>query len=871
MDQVLRRIKEFFSKKPVLEAEEIEALRNDFKARYHHFKLLLSANNKALDIMSEMEETLRGNQPFGMSHVRAMCTMISANVWQIVTHLNELAPDKYSVLYKRFKEIQEKINLSLKAKPHPKEGRMALALGEVDKDMADLVGSKMANLGEIANLANLKVSSGFVITARGYERFMEYNDLQEEINRRIQKTDREHIDQLYGLSAAIQQLIINSPIPEDLEEAISEHYRMLEQKEGKGVTVALRSSALGEDFAETSFAGQYRSALNISSENIHQVYKEIIAGKYALQAIMYRFNRGIRDEDVAMCVGCMSMVDAVSSGVAYSRNPIDIRDDAVVINAVWGLPKTVVDGSAASDLFVISRENPMQITQKEIPVKEQKFICYPDEGVCRMDVTGDKGSLASLKDSQVLEIGRLAVQLEEYYGVPQDIEWAIQEDGSIIILQCRPLKQTVVQKKFKGQIKQVENLGPIIFQGGVTASPGVGMGPVFIAKKDMDVLRFPKGAVLVTAQALPRWATVLNRAVAVVSEHGSTAGHLANVSREFAVPALFGVKEAINTLKDEIWITVDADSRRIYRGRIDALMEVKTPPKNLMEGSPVFETLKGIARHIVPLNLLDPDSHTFKPHYCKTFHDITRFCHEKVVDEMFRFGKDHRFPERSSKQLYCDVPMQWWVLNLDDGFKNEIKGKYVRLEDIISIPMLSLWEGISAIPWEGPPALDGKGFMSVMFEATTNRSLTPGMQSKYTSRNYFMVSKNYCSLNSRLGFHFSTIEALVSERQTENYISFQFKGGAANYQRRLRRVVFVKEILEGYDFRVALREDNLIARMEDRDMDFMNERLKILGYLTIHTRQLDMIMSKDASVTYYRSKINKDINKILCSQEVVRE
>ena len=866
MGQVISRLKDIFFKKHMLDAAEADELRNAFKARYHHFKLLLNANNKALEIMSEMEALIRGSRPFGMSHVRAMCTTVSTSVWQIVKHINELAPGKYEVLYERFKEIQKHINPFLKAKPHPKEGRLALPLKEVDKDLADQVGSKMANLGEIRNLANLQVSNGFVITAQGYQRFMEHNDLQEEIYRRIQATDRDRIDQLYGLSAAIQQLIIRSPLPKDLEEAISEQYQRLEQKDGKGITVALRSSALGEDFTETSFAGQYRSALNVSSESIHQVYKEIIAGKYGLQAITYRFNRGIRDEDVAMCVGCMSMVDAVSGGVAYSRNPIDIRDDAIFINSVWGLPKTVVDGSAAADLFVVSRGNSMEILRKEIPLKEQKFVCYPDEGVCRMDMTGDKDSLASLDDAQALELARLAVQLEAHYGAPQDIEWAIQKDGSIIILQCRPLKQAMIENHYEGKLEEREAMGPIIFRGGITASPGVAAGPVFVAKKDMDVLRFPKGAVLVTAQALPRWATVLNRAAAVVTEHGNTAGHLANVSREFGVPALFSVKESIDKLQDGQMITVDADGMKIYEGRIDALLEHQAPPKNLMEGSPVYEALKGAAEYIVPLYFLDPASTKFRPGNSKTFHDITRFCHEKVVEEMFQFGKRHRFPERSSKQLYCNVPMQWWVLNLDDGFREEVAGKYIKLDNIVSIPMLALWDGISAIPWTGPPPINGKGLMSVMFEATTNPALTPGVRSQYASRNYFMISKNYCSLSSRLGFHFSTIETLVSERSNENYISFQFKGGAADYQRRVKRVLFVKGILEEYDFRVEIREDNLIARLEDRDQDFMKDRLRILGYLTIHTRQLDMIMSSDASVNHYRSKITKDIQGIICFQ-----
>jgi pyruvate,water dikinase len=691
---------------------------------------------------------------------------------------------------------------------------------------------------------------------------MKENDLQSEIDRLIQSTDTESLDQLYTLSGSIQQKIITSAVPEPVERSIREHYLLLSEH-GKKATVAMRSSALGEDLPGTSFAGQYRSELNVSGDSVLDAYKGILASKYGLPAMAYRLNRGILDEQIAMCVGCMEMVDALSGGVAYSRNPLDIRDDSVVINAVWGLPKSVVDGSTACDLFVVERGDPMRIVRKEVVRKDQKFVCYPEEGVCRLDMTGAQSLQQSITDEQALAIARMAVEIEQFYRTPQDVEWALEKDGSVVLLQCRTLQQRTSAEARTGMKVDAGRPAKVLLKGGVTASSGVAAGPVFIVRKDVDALRFPTGAILVAAQPLPRWAPLLNRAAAVITSQGGIAGHLANVCREFRTPALFGLKDVLDRVETGEIITVDADGQTLYKGKIEEILESGEKPMNLMEGSPVYEVLKNVADLIIPLNLLDPDAPGFRPERCRTFHDITRYCHEKAVHEMFRFGKDHLFPERSSKQLLCEVPMQWWILNLDDGFREEVEGRYVRLENIVSIPMRAIWEGITAMPWEGPPPVDGKGMMSVMFEATRNTALVPGMRSSYGNRNYFMISRNYCSLNSRLGFHFSLIEALVSERATENYVSFQYKGGAADMERRSRRAFFIQEILEEYGFRVEVKEDTLVARLAEEETDYMKERLKILGFLTIHTRQLDMIMSNRASLQYYKNKINRDIRRIL--------
>lgn len=844
---------------------DVEELRTTFKVRYHHFKLLLNANNKALEMMTEMEHALHGNRPFGMAFIKAACTAISANVFHIVKNLNELAPGKYEELYDRFKEIQENISRELSVREHKIGDKLVIPLAEADKDMADQVGSKMANLGEVRNRIHLPVPPGFAVSSLGYHRFMEYNKLQVEIDRRIQATVAERMDELFRLSADVQQLIIRSEVPVDLEEAIMEAYREIEKQAGAGVRVSLRSSALGEDMAGTSFAGQYRSELNVSAEHMLHAYKEILASKYSLAAMSYRLNRGIRDEDVSMSVGCMAMVNAVAGGVMYSRNPMDIRDTSILINSVWGLPKSVVDGSVTPDAFTVSRDDPGEILSRDVRVKDRKFVCYPDEGVCRLDLTGESSGLPSITDEQALELARMAVRLEEYYGGPQDIEWAVGDDGIIYLLQCRPLQQ-MESTRSPGEQPPAgsDDSAAIILAGGMTASPGVACGPVYIVRKDMDALQFPEGAVLVASQSLPRWASMLSRAAAVITEQGSVAGHLANVAREFAVPALFGVLHATQQLKQGDLVTVDADGLKVYEGRIDALLAARSEPKkNLMAGSPVYEVLEKVAEHIIPLNLLDPDSTEFRARNCTTFHDITRFCHEKSVQEVFSFGKEHHFSERSSKQLFCKVPMQFWIINLDDGFKGEAGRKYVQLDNIASIPMLALWEGMTAVSWEGPPPVDTKGFMAVLMQATTNPALDPTMKSDYAARNYFMISRNFCNLSSRFGFHFSTVEALVGERPSENYISFQFKGGAADYPRRVRRAVFVSSILEDYGFRTEVKEDAAFARIEGHEEKFMRERLAILGYLIIHTRQLDMIMSSNAAVNNHRSKIVSDIESIL--------
>ena len=841
---------------------EISQLRSEFQERYHAFKLLIAANNQSLEIMAEIERALACEIPFGMTFVRSRLARVATHVLQMIRLLESLAPGVTADLGLQFKEIQGKVEQSIAPRARPAPGALVVRLDDVDRTLAPIVGRKNAYLGEIRSRLGRRVPAGFAVTYTGFQAFMQHHGLQMEIDRQKQAAGAESIERFPALSARLQGAIIEAEVPRDLADAIREGFRSLCRDATGSTTVAVRSSALGEDTEATSFAGQHRSELNVSGESLLDAFKEVVASKYSVPAMTYRLSRGIRDVAVAMCVGFHQMVWSAAGGVLYTKRPNDQTEDDLIISATVGLPKPIVDGTASADLFVVARGDPPVIRVRRIVEKQWKTVCRTDEGTEQIETTPGERFGASLDDEQVLELARAGLALERHFGSPQDVEWVLEEGRGFTLLQCRPLcrRQPLPAEVPSEPAPKVASIPLLV--GGVRASPGIAAGPVHVLAGSTDALQFPEGSVLVAKQSLPHWAALLSRASALITEQGTVAGHLASVAREFGLPALFGVNGALDRLATGQEITLDADACAIYAGRVSELLDRRPPRPHLMEGSPVHETLKGAAQYVNRLTLLDPDAPDFKPENCRTLHDLTRLCHEQSVREMFRFGKDHAFPERSSKQLFHEVPMDWWILNLDDGFRNEIEEKYVLLEDIVSIPMLALWDGITSIPWEGPPPLDGRGFMSVMFGATTNPALNPGIRSSYVKRNYFLIARHYCSLNTRLGAHFSSIEAMVSERRGENHITFQFKGGAADDDRRLKRARFVQQILEECGFFVTISGDQVTARLEGFEADYMCGRLRILGYLTIHTRQLDMVMARPKVVEYYRKKIRDDIRSL---------
>lgn len=828
--------------------EREEAFKARIRERCTRFRRLLSANKTALEAMSDMEEHLAGSRPFGMDYVHAVSTRAVAAVFQMVRDLNALSDGAYASLQHSFDAIHNQMQALLKESPH-QHGPLVMTLQKIGLEHIAQVGGKMANLGEVAAHTGLDVPDGFAVTVSAYYRFMEFTGLRSELNRRIQATDMRSLDEVFSLSAALQQAVLSAPLPPDLENAITASVDAIQQRAGSDLLLALRSSAVGEDSLGVSFAGQYRSELNVPPEEACEVWKEIIASKYAVTAMSYRYQHGIPDDAAPMCVGVLAMVPTASGGVVYSRDPVAAAQgqEQILLNAVFGLPQAVVDGAVTPDVFIFTRSNPPRIIRKT--------------------PAGLEGEPPSLTDAQAVDLAQMALALEEYYMEPQDVEWALNANtGRMVVLQSRPLHISSFGQEATHNGGEAHPAGSvpqgltILAAGGVAVSPGVGMGQVFVARKEADMLSFPRGAILVVERALPRWAPLLSRASGMISETGGMAGHLASVAREYHLPAVFSLPRACSLLENAGEITLDAGRCTIFKGCQPQLAAHAPDTPNLMADSPVHQRLNALARLMIPLNLLDPGAREFAPEQCRTLHDITRFCHEKSVEMMFDEGAVN---QSMGKQLKAGVKLQYWIVDMGGGFRRPISGAVVDIEDIASTPMLALWDGMIAVSWAGPPAASASGFMSVMLESTMNPELESTAPNAMSNKNFFIISDNYMILQARYGYHFCTVESLAGINDHENFVSFQFKGGAADHRRRRLRADMVADLLERHGFRADVKGDSLSAIAEGFAANDILQKTRMLGYLLIHTRQVDMIMLEAERATTLKEKLGEDMDALV--------
>lgn len=817
-----------------------------FALRHHSFKLFLTAWNKFQETMTELEYTLCCDHPFGLYRVRALCTSVSTQVFQCIQQLERLDAGPCAALYARFAELQNIVAAEVYEPESCLLGPLVLPLGHPDVAAAGesgLVDPATIRLDALGRRYPEVIPPGFVVTAAGCQRLFLADDVQNEIQRRVQAAGGFGTKHLARLSESLGSLVESTPLPPELTEAVLAAVRELRARCSGPVRLVLRGRLWPLHEEKDADHGLLlwgpSVALDAPDADILHALHVTLARKERAQALVYRRARGLAEADAGLCVACLAVAEGSRGGLAHTGSPLRPQDAHVSVYGCEGLPQEMEYSELPVDLLRVSKAEPHVVSGRE-PHDPQ----HP-----------------ALSDATALKVAALGLALEKSEGRPLSLTWVQSPAGDVRLLLARPLilADGIGESDDPARpAAKPDDLPEPLLEGGVAANPGRVCGPALVAADWEDVRRFPQGGILVVAHDNYVWASLIDRIAGLVAEQGLLGSRLGSLAREFGKPAVFGMTGAMQRLQGGQRITLCADSAgqcRVYPGQADALLAGLAPPRDFMPGSPVFRILQHAAKHILPLTI-NADSADFTAANCATYHDIARFCHEKAVSAMFALGAEKQFAPMRVKQLRDAVLKQFWVVNLSDGFAVHPSGPVIDIEQIASFPMRALWRGMNAYPWQGPPPLDGKGFLAVLFEATANPHLDPAAQTTYFSeKNYFMISREYCSLHSRFGFHFVSVEARLGERRKENYLLFRLRGGAADIERRILRVRLVADLLWEFGFEPVVRNDAVSARLEGMNAEDGAHLLAVAGYMTIHTRQLDMIMQDAAQVAARREKM----------------
>ncbi len=442
---------------------------------------------------------------------------------------------------------------------------------ELNKNSIPIAGGKGANLGEMYNLG-LPVPPGFCISAQTYHQFIVDTGISKQIFDLLKNLNVDDTSKLQKTADKIQDLIISTPIPVEIAESIQHAYEALgsdvrkasDLVDGKEAFVAVRSSATAEDLPEASFAGQQATFLNVKGKTaVVEAVLKCWASLFTARAIYYRQKNNFAHEKVLISAVVQKMVNSEQSGVMFTVNPATNNSEEMVIEAIYGLGEYIVSGTVNPNLYLINKKT-REI--KKVEVKKQEIGLFRDNKGKNVElkIPTFQQNQRVLPDTLVKELARYGKKIEDHYGQPQDIEWAV-ERGQIFIVQSRAvttLKRAVTQSQLL-----TKERGMIILRG-ETAASGVYTGPVRVIRDPAELNKMVKGDILVAKMTTPDWVPAMQKAGAIITDEGGMTCHAAIVSREMGTPCVVGTEYATSILHDGQIVTIDAAQGVIYEGKV---------------------------------------------------------------------------------------------------------------------------------------------------------------------------------------------------------------------------------------------------------------------------------------------------------------
>lgn len=311
---------------------------------------------------------------------------------------------------------------------------------QISKSDVSIAGGKGASLGEMTQ-AKIFVPPGFVLLSFAFDRFLHESQLKEDIAAQLKKVNPDDTNSVERTSKTIRDMIHDTPMPTDLEKEILVAFKKLDAK-----FVAVRSSATAEDSAVASWAGELETYLNTEKKNVIERVKLCWSSLYTPRAIFYRHEKNLIDHDVFVAVVIQKMIQSEISGIAFTVHPVTEDYDQMIIEAGLGLGEAVVSGQITPDSYIIAKGE-MSIIDINVSEQNRKLIrkigkkkgVEDEENKSNHWVKlGKEGNKQKLTSKQIIIAAKLFQKIENHYGFPCDIEWAM-EKGKVYITQSRPI------------------------------------------------------------------------------------------------------------------------------------------------------------------------------------------------------------------------------------------------------------------------------------------------------------------------------------------------------------------------------------------------------------------------------------------------
>ncbi len=457
-----------------------------------------------------------------------------------------------------------------------------LKFDEVTIKDVPLVGGKNASLGEMyqdLTSKGVRIPNGFAVTAYAYRYFLEKTGLKKKIKEILSDLNTKDTRNLSEHGKKVREAILKADLPLEIEKEIITHYKELSKEyEADYTDVAVRSSATAEDLPDASFAGQQDTYLNIKGEkDLLEACKKCIASLFTDRAISYREDKHFDHFSIALSIGIQKMVrsDLGASGVMFSLDTESGFKDVAYVTSIYGLGENIVQGAVNPDEFYVHKPTLKKgfrsIVSRKVGDKKVKMIYSGsrEDPVKNVPVKPEDRLNFSINDDEVLQLAKWAVQIEDHYHKPMDMEWA--KDGKLnklFIVQARP--ETVQSQKDLTKLEEYKLLekGKVLIEGNSVGSR-IGSGKANVIREVSGIGRFRKGEILVTDMTTPDWEPIMKIASAIITNKGGRTCHAAIISRELGIPCVVGTNNSTEKLKTGKDITVDCSQGEkgyVYEG-----------------------------------------------------------------------------------------------------------------------------------------------------------------------------------------------------------------------------------------------------------------------------------------------------------------